>query len=350
MTPTPIEDQLAGLLDELATDHPVETPSWESVCNRQAHSTWQGTRRTMVAVAAIAAIVGLIGIAVALRLSPEPETGPAEVNRTISRPVLLVPSSNGPIESATEPQLSPPFDGPRGAVSAPDGTIFSLSVAEATTLTEIPGEQVELAGFEAIVTTDGSAPTQIYRTVDLGCLSLTVTTADAPPLNPELSTLMESMTVEGNALRVNLPSGWTSHGAAGQVEQYFSTLRSDTGAGAAEYAMAQSPGTPIGFYLFGETAPVLLASDGEDQLWFVAAATTPVNTLVGTRFGTAFTITSEASVDELEAVVDSFTAAESPDALAPSAEPGAEATTTTEQMPGIAQDCPDLAPILLIVE
>lgn len=352
MTTQCTEQELEELLTELADSYEVVPPPWETVANRRNQPVPARSRRVLVAAVAAIAVVVLAGLVAVSDGSSRVTTAPAAIDEAIEGQVVLVPGVDGPAVSTSGPRPYAAFEDPRGAVAGPGGTVYALSLARSVG-EEIRGEIVNLAGIEATVLTDESVPTQVYRTIDFGCVALTVTTASAPALSPEFTALVESMTASDDLLTIELPEGWTSYGAANSVDQYVSTLQVEADGSLVELYLRQSPGTPMGYYLYGETAPVLVASDGVDYLWQVAGANTPgLNTLTGTRWGTAFELTGLVPVDLLRAVVDTFTTTEAPDALAPSNSPGSDVATTetTEAQPATVRECPRGTPTLAITD
>lgn len=344
------KDDLGQLLAELADSQPVTPPPWDTVAHRRASDRPERGRQLLVTAIAIIAVVLVAGAVVLSRrpanVSTEPIATPAEA---IETPALLAPSARGPASSTSEIRPQATVEEPRGALSGSSGTIYSLILAPATE-ENLPGDLVNIAGFDATVMTDGSAPTQIYRTVDLGCLFLTVTTADAPALSSELTELMESIRVDATTVTIEPPSAWTSYGTASPTQTYLSTSQIRTDDGPRELSLSQSPGAPIGYYLFGETAPVLLASDGTDQLWHIASATTPGhNSLVGTQLGTAFRISGNVSVDQLRSVAETLTAATGSEALPPS-DAAEETPMTIEAADAADRDCSTPPPTMTITD
>lgn len=350
MTGASVNRELEDLLTELAESHAVTTPDWETVASRQPSERQTNSRPLLLAVVVAVALALVAGIVIASQrattistdpVSPQPKAG--------ETPPLLAPAEAGAVSAASEPRAQQLPGEPRGAVEGPSGTVYSLSLARMTN-EEIPGDSVTVGDFEARIIVDGSAPTQIYRTIDFACVRLTITTADTPALSPELEDLLSVTAENGAGVTIDLPPGWTSHGTDWPTREYVTTAQIQSDSGSTELFFVQSPGSPIGYYLFGETAPIRLASGEDGQLWHAAGATTPgLNTIIGTRLGTAFRLSGEVPIDRLRSIAEALVPVESPGALPPSVDAGPD-TMLTEGETTSSPDCPSTLPTFSLTD
>lgn len=340
-----LEDELPDLFHELAAAHPVG-PRPE-LSDQILSRTTPSPRRPPVAVllaaaACVALIVGGLAFLSGRDANPAVSNQPAVTTSTVA-PDSTPPTTNPlPNAAGTATVLAPPKQSSirlisaqhwgsggiaSGAVVAPDGTVFSIYVGAGPTWLPdtdqwdaIPPERRALetiAGRDVAAVIDGSAPGQIYRTLRDDCWSIELVTADAPMWSSDVTTLISAITpnrdvqpVDGHAVTVEVPDGWTSLGAGRFVESWTMELQVNIDGTTHDVDLAQRPNAPVGVLLSGESNPVPFEHNGR-QWWAVDIVTTPgMTSVIGDAGLGAFHITSDLTAQQLVEIIDELTPTE----------------------------------------
>ena len=330
-----LEEELPRLFNELANDHTVGSPP--QLDGGDVFKPSPPRSRMLVGLAAAASVAALVGGLVVLSsrdaepaASDQPSLSTSTLPATATPPTgspsgvtLLAPSSNGDV------RLTSLQDWDRsgiatGAVVSPDGTVFSITVGagpswlpDSSDWDSIPGNQRgvdTVAGRDVAAVIDGTAPTQIYRTIRDDCWAIDITTADEPMWSDNVATLIGALTTNRNAdstneaaVTVEVPVGWTPLGGGRMPQSWTMTLDVDIDGVTHEVHLAQVPDAPVGVLLSGESNPVAFDHNGQ-QWWSVDIVTTPgMTTVIGDAGLGAFHITSDLSAEQLIAIVDTLT-------------------------------------------
>lgn len=356
-----LEHELPGLLDELAADHRVGQAPPLDVNTRRIAPTGRhrpsGPR--VLAVAACTALVvgGLVFIGG--RNDPdtsgsEPAISPSDPSAATTLPdaadgassgVVLAPPPSGSIELLSVMQFDRSATA-AGALTAPDGTVFSLIVSGNPTWppsgddwSAIPADRRDMqtvAGRDVAAIVDATAPTQIYRTVRDSCWAIEVLSADEAMWSADVTTLIGSLDIteavsspDDAPVTIDVPQGWTSLGGARMLTSWVMELQADVDGQPHTAHLAQVPNAPVGFLLAGESNPRPFAHDGR-QWWSVDIVTTPgMTSVIGITDLGAFHITSDLPADELVAIVDSLVATPTAQLASNSGVPGTAVIDTT---------------------
>lgn len=329
-----LETELPHLFNELANDHTVGTPPQ---LDDDALKPSPPRSRVLVGLAAAVSVAALVGGLVVLSgrdaepaASDQPSLSTSTLPATATPPTgspsgktLLAPSSNGDV------RLTSLQDWDRsgiatGAVVSPDGTVFSITVGagpswlpDSSDWDSIPSDQRgvdTVAGRDVAAVIDGTAPTQIYRTIRDDCWAIDITTADEPMWSEDVATLIGALATNRNAdstneaaATVEVPVGWTSLGGGRMPQSWTMTLDVDIDGVTHEVHLAQVPDAPVGVLLSGESNPVAFDHNGQ-QWWSVDSVTTPgMTTVIGDAGLGAFHITSDLSAEQLISIVDTLT-------------------------------------------
>jgi hypothetical protein len=365
-----LEHELPGLLDELAADHhighapplDVDTLRVELVGRRYPLAP-----RVLAVAACTAFLVGGL-VFISGRNEPDntagtkPATNPSELSTATNPPdatngVVLAPPPSGSVEllSAMEFDRSATA---AGALTSPDGTVFSLIVSSGPTWppsgddwNAIPADRRDLrivAGRDVAAIIDATAPTQIYRTVRDSCWAIEVLTADEATWSDDVTTLIGALRINDSVtspddapVSIDVPKGWTSLGGARMLTSWVMELQADVDGQPHTVHLAQVPNAPVGFVLAGESNPRPFDHNGR-QWWTVDIVTTPgMTSVIGTTDLGAFHITSDLSADKLVAIVDSLVATPTTQLGSNSGVPGTAVVDTTPA-PERATGCGDV--------
>lgn len=337
-----LEDELPDLFHELAAAHPVG-PRPE-LSDQVLVRTTPPPRRSPVVVwlaaaACVALVVGGLAFLSGRDAKPAVSDQPAVTTSTVAPDSTAPPTSPLPSAAGEAIVLAPPAGSSirlisarhwgnggiaSGAVVAPDGTVFSISVGTGPTWLPdtdqwdaIPSERRALdtiAGRDVAAMIDGSAPGQIYRTVRDDCWSIELVTADAPMWSGEVTTFISAITpnrdvqpVDDYAVTVDVPDGWTSLGAARFLESWTMELQVDIDGTRHDVHLAQRPNAPVGVLLSGESNPVPFDHNGR-QWWAVDIVTTPgMTSVIGDEGFGAFHIASDLTTEQLVEIIDELT-------------------------------------------
>jgi hypothetical protein len=369
-----LEHDLPGLLDELAANHhvghapPLGLHALPLEPARRHHSS---APRVLAVAACTAFVIGGL-VFIGGRSKPDttpanqPDTSPSEVGVPTTMPnatndatggVVLAPPPTESVEllSAMEFDRSATA---AGALTAPDGTVFSLIVSNGPTWppsgndwNAIPAERRDVrtvAGREVAAIIDATSPTQIYRTVRDSCWAVEVVTADEATWSDDVTTLIGALRIndsftsaDGAAVSVDVPPGWTSLGGGRMLTSWVMELTVDIDGHPHNVHLAQVPNAPVGFLLAGESNPRPFDHNGR-QWWTVDIVTTPgMTSVIGTTDLGAFHITSDLPTDELVTIVDTLVPTPTAQLASYSGVPGTAVVDTTP-VRGQATSCGDL--------
>lgn len=338
-----LEDELPGLLHELADAHTVGNPPGLDD-DLIGATPLQSPRRSRALIGLAAAACIALGVGGLVILSGR-NTNPTVSDQPTVTTTLMPPDSTPPTTSplpntpGVAVVLAPPADsdvrllsvqdwntsgGASGAVVAPDGTVFSIYVGPGPTWLPdtadwetIPSERRGLDtvdGRDVAAVVDESAPGQIYRTVRDDCWSIEIVTADIPMWSDDVTTLIEAITpnreveaVDEAAVTVDVPDGWTSLGGGRMMQSWTMELQVDIDGTPHDVHLAQRPNAPIGVLLSGESNPVPFDHNGQ-QWWAVDIVTTPgMTSVIGDAGLGVFHITSDLTAAQLVKIIDELT-------------------------------------------
>lgn len=339
-----LEDELPDLFHELAEAHPVgpRPDLFEDVFVRMTSTSPPRRSPVLVRLAAAACVALVVGGLVFLSgrdVEPAVSDQPAATTSTVAPESTPPTTSPRPNAVGVATVLAPPAESSirlisaqhwgsggiaSGAVVAPDGTVFSITVGAGPTWLPdtdqwetIPSERRGLdtiAGRDVAAMVDASAPRQIYRTVRDACWSIELVTADAPMWSDDVTTLISAITPnrdvqpgDNPAVTVEVPNGWTSLGAGRFMESWTMDLQVDVDGTTHDVHLAQRPNAPVGVLLYGESNPTPFDHDGL-QWWSVDTVTTPGQTsVIGDAGLGAFRIDSDLPADKLVDIIDELT-------------------------------------------
>lgn len=341
-----LDDELPDLFHELAEAHPVGPPPElsDDVFVRATSTSTSSPGRSPVlvglaAAACVALVVGGLAFLSGRDANPTVSDQPAVTTSTVAPESTPPTTSPLPNAAGVAAVLAPPAQSSirlisaqhwgkggiaSGAVVAPDGTVFGITVGTGPTwlpVTDewetIPSERRGLdtiAGRDVAAMVDASAPGQIYRTVRDACWSIELVTADAPMWSDDVTTLISAITpnrdvqpVDDPAVTVEVPDGWTSLGAGRFLESWTIELQVDIDGTTHDVHLAQRPNAPVGVLLYGESNPTPFDHDGQ-QWWSVDTVTTPGRTsVIGNAGLGAFRIDSDLPAEKLVDIIDELT-------------------------------------------
>lgn len=375
-----IELELPGLLDELAADHHVghAPPLDVHTLPLEPVGRHRSPAPRVLAVAACTAFAVSAIVFLGGRDEPattpgnEPTTSPGETGVASTMPgvtngstdsVVLAPPPTGPLELVSAMTFDQSAHA-AGALTAPDGTVFSLVISRGPAWppsgdewSTIPADRRDVrtvAGRDVAAVVDASSPTLIYRTVRDSCWTIEVYTADEAMWSDDVTTLVgalrsnESVTSTADAaVSIDVPVGWTSLGGGRMLTSWVMELRADVGGQSHTVHLWQVPNAPVGFLLAGESNPRPFDHNGR-QWWTVDTVTTQgATSVIGTTDLGAFRIEADLPADELVAIVDSLVAAPTMQVGSYSGVPGSAAVDTTSAS-GQATNCGDLGAGIVI--
>lgn len=338
-----LEEQLPGLFDELANAHTVgNLPELGDDLTSMTALGVPRRSRAFVSLAAAACIaLGIGGLVIlsgrngnqtvsdqptATTSATPPDSTPPITSRLPNSPgvaVVLAPPSDSDIRLISVQDWGTSGTA-SGAVVAPDGTVFSIHVGSGPTWLPdtadwetIPSDRRALdtiAGRAVAAVVDGSAPSQIYRTIRDECWSIEIVTADIPIWNENVTTLIEAIApnrdvhpVDEAAVTVDVPDDWTSLGAERMLQSWTMELQVDIDGIKHDVHLLQRPNSPVGVLVSGESNPVPFEHNGQ-QWWAVDIVTTPgMTSVIGNSGLGAFHITSDLSAAQLVAIIEALT-------------------------------------------
>ncbi len=277
----------------------------------------------MAAVTILLLGFGAIVGAQSIRTEPVDETSTSATQASLpaGAPVLLDPAADSMVTVTGRDRFVSDRPTAGGAVLSPSGTVFGIAVVPTAPidLAVLPDSYNErtIAGRAAWGMEDGSAPKQIYRGIEIECATLSVTTAGEPMWSSDIELLASSIESDGTTLTVTLPAGWTSLGATTVAETHNSTLAVRVNGVDYRARLTQAIGAAVGPLLTTmETNPTKVSNGTTSELWHIEGATTPgYNTLIGTRRGTAFSVSGNAPTDVLTEILDALVAVPASDWL-----------------------------------
>ena len=296
---TDLDDRLRGLFSDLAEATPVATPSRfqpERIAYAdRAPDRGRRAKRLVLAgvAAAVIVIVGLIGIYVR---DDTAKVTTAAIPST--DPVLWVPDTSSGKITAYEQADPGPIN--QGAVRAPDGTVFDISLNANSGDAGTAGEERQIGGHTVRLATDASATGVVYRSIALGCSNLGVTSAEEDPWSSNAVALLQGVAVVDGTVRLALPLGWISLGAAPAGHQFGTSFDVTVDGRKQTLSMWQMPDAPVGFYLrVGQGKPQPVEVAGRQGWTFDSASSPGYTTLVAERDGTAFFIAGPVPASQL---------------------------------------------------
>lgn len=316
-----IDRHVKAVFDEIiaAAPDPGPPPSGEF------HDDERRPQRVWLAVAAVAMLLAGIGatiVATLLRTAPADQaaTSATVMPLPVNVLALLEPVADSSVQVADRSRFEPEQPTVGGAVVAPDGTVFGIALVPTAPLdlAVFPDSYDErtIADRPAWGMVDGSAPEEIYRGIEVGCATLSVTTAGEAMWSTDTELLAALIESDGTAVTIRLPDGWASLGTAMIESIYNSTLEVRVNDTDYRVQLTQAIGAPVGPLLATMESNPTVFIHGTDELWHVAGATTPgYNTLVGRQHDTAFSLTGNAPIDVLTQVVDALAAVPASDWL-----------------------------------
>ncbi|MEO6492952.1 MAG: hypothetical protein ABIP99_08975 [Ilumatobacteraceae bacterium] len=187
-----------------------------------------------------------------------------------------------------------------GAVVAPNGRVFGISLNAYYPDTTADGEFRRIGGYDVRATTDGTAPAEVYRLIHEGCLSFNIITAGEDSWSDNTTALINGLTLDPTRAELKLPPGWTSLGSSALKAQYGLDIEVTAGGATTPISLFQMPGAPIGTYLQGMESPPQPVALGDGTAWVIHGVTTADFTqIVGERNGTAFRLSGLATSAQL---------------------------------------------------
>ena len=328
---TDLEDQLRAYFGELAVSTPVEQPV--SFAPRLTHvqvlSSHSARPRQLALVSSITLVVlAVAAFAVLQKRDPTPSgigsTTPAPVDSTtpsttpepvgVDGAVLWAPSTSSAVRIVGYTSWEAAA-GSTGAVVAPDGRVFGLTLNAYYPDTPAEGELRHVGGFDVRAIADATAPAEVYRLIHDGCLSFGIITAGEDPWSDNTTALINGLTLDPTDAQLKLPTGWTSLGSSALMAQYGLDIAVTAGGTTNTISLFQMPGAPAGAYLQGmESPPQPVALDGGGTVWVIHGVTTDgFNEIVGERNGTAFRLMGVATSAQLLDLAATMTQAPSSD-------------------------------------
>jgi hypothetical protein len=287
---TDLDDRLRGLFTEVADATPVNTPSRfqpDRVPYADSALDRPHRARRLVVAGVAAVVVVIVGLVVLLQRDDTAKVSTASVPST--DPVLWVPSeASGTITEYYEADEAPMS---QGAVRAPDGTLFGISLLSNSGFPVTAGEERQIGGNTVRSSTEPSAPDVVSRVISFGCSNLVVVSTGEDPWSTDAIALLQGIALVAGTVRLELPSGWTSLGGAASRHQFATSFDVRVDGGTQTVSMWQMPNAPVGFYLTGGVSNLQPVDIGGAQGWTIESAGSPdYRTLVAERDGTAFSI------------------------------------------------------------
>jgi hypothetical protein len=297
---TDLDDRLRGLFTELAEATPVDTPSRfqperRAYAEQVPERPHRATRLVLAGVAAV--VVVIVGLVVILQRDETAKVSTSPIPST--DPVLWVPSATSGKITAYQQADEGPLEA--GAVRAPDGTVFGIHLnVNSEDGVFVEGESRDIGGH-TVRNLTLSTPTPlgvVYRRMSLGCSNLDVTSAGDDPWSADAIALLDGVAVLDGKVRLELPSGWTSFGAAPSRHQFGTSFDVTVDGVTQTIYMFQMPDAPVGFYLANLQTNPEPVDVGETQGWM---AETPdgYRRLVAERDGTSFFIAGTVPASKL---------------------------------------------------
>lgn len=306
---TDLEDQLRTYFGELADSTPVEQPvSFAPLLTQvQVLSSHSARPRHLALVSSIALVVlAVAAFAVLQSRDPGPsEIGSATPSTTpepvdVEGSVLWAPSASSAVRIVGYTTWDPAA-GSAGAVVAPDGRVFGLTLNAYYPGTPAEGELLHVGRYDVRALADATAPAEVYRLIHEGCLSFGIVTAGEDPWSDNTTALINGLTLNPTNAQLKLPTGWTSLGSSALMAQYGLDIEVSAGDTTNTISLFQMPGAPAGAYLQGmESPPQPVVLDGVGTVWVIHGVTTDGFTeIVGERDGTAFRLMGVATSAQL---------------------------------------------------
>ncbi|MCE9622818.1 MAG: hypothetical protein K8R99_10770 [Actinomycetia bacterium] len=310
MTNAKWSPQIARAMHELSNAAPA-APTTTTLRDHHPLQLQQPRLMVRVAAASIAA-AAIVGLVLTLQ-RPDASQIAAPPRPTLdlapSTPIgVLLPDPATPGVHVVSGEAYGALDESRGAVMAPDNTVFGFVVSRPGIGEPTSGAETRIiSGHGVRAIADGSAPTEIYRTINGSCATLTVTTADEAMWSDNTLALIAGMTLDGSNVSVALPAGWNDLGSSAARPQHIYELSVDSQGEPVQLFLQQMPGVPAGWFLSAnETAPRAVDLDGSTA-WLVDGATTPGwHSIIGERDGIGFALSGMLASDELTSIARSL--------------------------------------------
>lgn len=311
-----LEQQLRAYFGELADSAPIEPPqSFDpSVTHVEVSSPPTTRPRQLALVSSIALVVLAVAAFAVLQNRDQKPSGigsttPAPVDSStpltsrepvgVDGPALWAPPASASVQITGYTSWEPAAD-TTGAVVAPNGRVFGISLNAYYPDTTADGELRRIGRYDVRAITDGTAPAEGYRLIHDGCLSFNIITAGEDSWSDNTTALINGLTLDPARAELKLPPGWTSLGSAALKAQYGLDIAVTAGGTTTTISLFQMPGAPIGAYLQGMESPPQLVALGDGTAWVIHGVTTDGFTeIVGERNGTAFRLSGLATSAQL---------------------------------------------------
>jgi len=271
--PVKTDEDLVALLERTMQHVAATAPNTElepPVASRR----WIGS----VAAAAVL-VVGLAaaGLALSSRHDAESPLSPAA---DASAPVAAGPTGLGGLllppsvtTTGTEAmKVAVPAGRVAASVVSPDGDLFVLNVME-NFWGALPADWEQRPVGANVVGAGDEDGNIAYATVNqCSLVAINDRSATVTDWSNNATSVLDQLTLDGSAVSIALPSGWTSLGSSPINDYYSLSFSSPTSAGPAEGVLYQMPGSTASALLaqVATTSPTQTTFNGQPA-WFVTA-------------------------------------------------------------------------------